>query len=110
MQEETIKEALEIAQGNLEMPEILDLEVISFMEQYLTYWVAERVLNETSEEEEDENDDTFRTAMSAAVVAAYLLGLEDGIRYGEATTSPLNQEIIATLLQKGTVTLSVNIN
>jgi hypothetical protein len=109
MQEESIKEALEIAQGNIEMPEILDLETISFIEQYLTYWVAEKVINETSEEE-DENEDTFRTAMSSAVVAAYLLGLEDGIRYGEATTSPLNQEIITALLQKGTVTISINVN
>lgn len=108
MQENTILEALAIAEGVQEMPEVIDVESLTFIDQYLTYWVAEKVLAMSNEEDTDD-DSAFRTSMSAAVVAAYLLGLESGIAIGETEMSPLNQEIINAILQKGSVTLSLTI-
>ena len=109
MQENTILEALAIAEGVQEMPEVVDVQSLTFIDQYLTYWVAEKVLSMATEDDDNDDDTAFRTSMSAAVVAAYLLGLESGVAIGETEMSPLNQEIIAAILQKGSVTLSLTI-
>lgn len=111
MNEDLILQAIAVAKGEEPMPGDIDGQVLDQMSLYLTYWVAESVIASSDPDaSEQESEENYRTAMSQAIVAAYLIGLEDGLNAPrESDNSMLNAEIITTLLREGSVTISLNI-
>lgn len=109
--EELILEALQIAQGEQPMFGDIDGQWLEEMSLYLTYWVAETVVaSSTPEQSEEESEENYRTAMSQAIVAAYLIGVQHGLDESrDEEPSPLNAAIIAALLREGSVTITLNI-
>jgi hypothetical protein len=109
--EEVILQAIAVAKGEEPMPGDIDGQALDQMSLYLTYWVAESVVaSATPDESEEESEENYRTAMSQAIVAAYLIGLEDGLNVPRETQgSVLNAEIIDTLIREGSVTITLNI-